>query len=421
MTISSTQRTVTYTGNGTNQNFAIPFKLFATTDAVVTRLDTVTQVESTLVVGTDYSVTLNGDQNYSPGGSITTTVAPTATQRISITSAVPLTQPLDISNQGGFYPDVLNDALDRATIQIQQLQFSSSRLVQAPATDVAGNLTLPSSTARANRYLMFDASGNPVASTGTVTPTSSSAADITVQCNSANGSPTSNVIFSSFTNELARIGGASANMGIGTASPSARLHVAGTAQVDGTVTLGSTNAHAVIVRDGSAAAPAIARNGDTDTGIWFPGPNQVSVSTGGVQRLGLTDTLATLATSLSMSSQRIQSVGTPTAATDAMRIDDIVARWRIGVVHFSGIGPVQNICGSFSFTVSAFTSNGFTIAAPASGTGSGNWHWFTLTFTTSQFRWNSATSGGTAAPSFTFTNGAGALGSALVLALRAGA
>ena len=64
-------------------------------------------------------------------------------------------------------------------------------------------------------------------------------------------------------------------VGIGTASPSATLDVAGTASVTGVLTVSA----------GTAADPALVFTGDTDTGIYSPGADQLAVATAGVARL----------------------------------------------------------------------------------------------------------------------------------------
>ena len=71
-------------------------------------------------------------------------------------------QPTDLSNQGGFYPDVINDSFDRACIQIQQLHTDTQRAITYPISDgVTTNLEIPSVVTRANKYFVFDGSGNP--------------------------------------------------------------------------------------------------------------------------------------------------------------------------------------------------------------------------------------------------------------------
>lgn len=134
MTISSQSRKAgPFIGNGVTVAFPFAFKVFAASDVYVVRA-TDTGTESVLTVGTHYSVTLNSNQNSNPGGTVTLGAALASNYKLVITSAVPNLQPVDITNNGGFYPKVINDALDRVTIMAQQLALDSSRAVKLPIT-----------------------------------------------------------------------------------------------------------------------------------------------------------------------------------------------------------------------------------------------------------------------------------------------
>jgi len=87
-------------------------------------------VESTLVLGTDYTVTLNSNQNANPGGNVVLSSALTTSFLLTLTSTVGYLQPTDLTNQGGFYPSVINDSLDRMTILTQQLSEQVNRSVK---------------------------------------------------------------------------------------------------------------------------------------------------------------------------------------------------------------------------------------------------------------------------------------------------
>lgn len=130
MSISSAVRKAgPYTGNGSTTAFPFAFKVFAASDLLVVRTDP-SAIESTLTLGTDYSATLNASQDANPGGVVTTLAPPATGYLVTITSAVQNLQPVGLTNQGGFYPKVINDALDRATIQIQQVAEQVSRAVK---------------------------------------------------------------------------------------------------------------------------------------------------------------------------------------------------------------------------------------------------------------------------------------------------
>jgi hypothetical protein len=189
MTISSTTRIAgPFIGNGTASAFGFTFKVFTAGDIDVVRLNSSTGVETTLVLTTDYTVTLNIDQDSNPGGTVTLVAGPLATGfTLTITSDIANLQPTDLTNQGGFYPEVITDSFDRATIQIQQMAGEVSRSIKAPISDGSPDMELPAASVRANTFLAFDANGVP-----TVQAASSSAAptSITRQVFSGTGSQT---------------------------------------------------------------------------------------------------------------------------------------------------------------------------------------------------------------------------------------
>ncbi len=139
MTISSNSRKAgPFIGNGTAATFPFTFKVFQASDLEVVKLTVATNIETVLVLNTDFTAVVNEDQNSNPGGSITLTAgALAAGYNLVITSDIENLQPTDLTNQGGFYPEVITDALDRATIQIQQLQEAVDRSAKLPITSSA--------------------------------------------------------------------------------------------------------------------------------------------------------------------------------------------------------------------------------------------------------------------------------------------
>jgi hypothetical protein len=135
MTVSTTTRKAgPYTGNDVTATFPFEFKVFSDTDVVVVRTD-LAGVESTLTLHDDYSVALNPDQDVEPGGSITLPAPLEQDYLCTLTSDVPILQPLVLTNQGGFHPDVINKALDRLTVQSQQLAEQLSRSIKLGISD----------------------------------------------------------------------------------------------------------------------------------------------------------------------------------------------------------------------------------------------------------------------------------------------
>jgi hypothetical protein len=184
LTISSqTREAGPFVGNGTTTVFPFAFKVFQSSDLYVVRLVVATGVQSTLIAGTDYTVVLNSDQNASPGGTVTVPVALATGYTLTVTSLLSYLQATDLTNAGGFYPSVINDALDRLTIFVQQLVSGISRSLRFPLSDGASiNTTLPGAAARAGKVLTFDSTGAPsvVDNAVDVTAVAANAANINI-------------------------------------------------------------------------------------------------------------------------------------------------------------------------------------------------------------------------------------------------
>ena len=142
MTISSeTRKAGPYTGNGSTTSFPFSFKVFTTADVLVVRTNT-SGVETTLTLGTDYTVSLNSNQDSNAGGNVVLPTALTSGYLLTIGSKVAYLQQVDLTNQGGFYPSVINAALDKLTIFTQQLKEQLSRSAKLPISSTADADTL---------------------------------------------------------------------------------------------------------------------------------------------------------------------------------------------------------------------------------------------------------------------------------------
>lgn len=168
MTVPSTPRIAgpfLGTGGGTTGPFPFTYPIFATTDVLV--VENVSGIQNTLTINSDYTVAMNADQTNNPGGTVTLTVAIFTGSGVTLGSQVPQTQATVLTNLGGFLPTVLNNALDKVTILIQQLALTVGSALSFPISDgnaVSG--TLPTAALRANQFLAFNSSGNPIASPG---------------------------------------------------------------------------------------------------------------------------------------------------------------------------------------------------------------------------------------------------------------
>lgn len=137
MTIPSTPRKAgPLLGNGVTTSFPFAFKVFAAADLKVVTADS-TGAETVLVLNTDFSVTLNANQDTSPGGTITYPLsgAPLPSgSRITAVGNLNYDQPLDLPTGGNFSPTALENQLDRATMQVQQLKEEVDRSAKMPVS-----------------------------------------------------------------------------------------------------------------------------------------------------------------------------------------------------------------------------------------------------------------------------------------------
>ncbi|MCG9025066.1 hypothetical protein LH462_10435 [Laribacter hongkongensis] len=130
MSVSSEVRKAgPFLGNGTAASFPFGFKVFEADDVKVVQADA-GGVETTLTPGVDYSVTLNPEQESAPGGSVVLNIPLPIGERLAITSSMANLQPITLTNQGGFYPEIINAGLDRLTILVQQIAEQIGRAIK---------------------------------------------------------------------------------------------------------------------------------------------------------------------------------------------------------------------------------------------------------------------------------------------------
>lgn len=133
MAISTeTRRSDRYACDGVQTAFPFAFKVFAAGEiGVVVSID---GVEESTLSSDLYSVSLNEDQDNSPGGTVNLLTAPATGTVLVVVSNVAYEQPIVFTNQGGFYPDLLNEGYDRSTILAQQLNEKLERALIVPVT-----------------------------------------------------------------------------------------------------------------------------------------------------------------------------------------------------------------------------------------------------------------------------------------------
>jgi hypothetical protein len=158
MTISATARRAgPFLGNGAATSFAFTFKVFSSADIAVSVANSA-GVETLLVLDADYTVTLNANQDTSPGGTVTYPISgvplPVGSTLV-IVGDIDFNQPLDLPAGGNFSPLALENQLDRTVMQIQELD---ERLGRALLLPVNSSFTVALPTPAAGELLGWDQS-----------------------------------------------------------------------------------------------------------------------------------------------------------------------------------------------------------------------------------------------------------------------
>jgi hypothetical protein len=157
--ISNVTRRVVYapSGAGGAGPYAFTFEILANTDIAVFKDDVL------LTLTTHYTVSIAANGT----GSVTITaaglaLAPVSPTQYAIVGNRTIARATDFTTGGDFFANTLNDELDQQTIFAQQNAEGLQRALTAPQTDPTTiNMTLPRAADRANKYLAFDANGDP--------------------------------------------------------------------------------------------------------------------------------------------------------------------------------------------------------------------------------------------------------------------
>lgn len=161
MTIGTTTNRVSFNTDGVTTVFPVNLQSYLASDFTAILTNTVSGVETTLVLNSDYSLAASG------------TLAPTYWTLTRVGTVWAAGQTLQVFTnptqthqtqyqQGQAFPSLAVETdFDRLTQMVQRLQDQISRSVRAPDGDVLPAMILPTAVSRANKALIFDSSGNP--------------------------------------------------------------------------------------------------------------------------------------------------------------------------------------------------------------------------------------------------------------------
>ena len=155
MTIDNTYLPVEVSGDDATLDFSFTFKIYEDTDLLVYKEVKTTAVQTLMVLGVDYSVTINP---IAEGGTITFVIGsvPLTTEWVQMYSNIPYTQDVDIPTDGNLREVALEGGMDRTVRQIQQLNYDGSKKLGLP-TGYEG-LDLPEGSGGA--YVGWNATGD---------------------------------------------------------------------------------------------------------------------------------------------------------------------------------------------------------------------------------------------------------------------
>ena len=160
MTVSSATTRNSYSGNGSTDVFAYGFKIFDDDDiTVIIRTDS-TGAETTKTKTTHYTVSGVGS---SSGGNVTFTSGniPASGETVVLLRTTARTQLTDYVPNDPFPAATHEDALDKLTFIAQELEEQIGRSLKvSQANVIATSEFTADATARANKVLGFDSSGN---------------------------------------------------------------------------------------------------------------------------------------------------------------------------------------------------------------------------------------------------------------------
>lgn len=158
MTVTTTVNKSTHSANGVTTSWPFAFLIPTTADVEVI-VTSAAGAEST-ISSSAYSITGLGNAG---GGTVTypTSGSPLAAgNKLTIRRKLAIKQTTDLVTGAAFYAEDHEEVFDRHTMVDQQQQEELDRSLKFPVSDGAMTVTLPVAASRANKAIVFDASGN---------------------------------------------------------------------------------------------------------------------------------------------------------------------------------------------------------------------------------------------------------------------
>ncbi len=260
MTISTTASAITYQGNGATTLFPFAFPVLSAGDLQVTVTDnTQSPAMVTTLNATQYSASGIGNAG---GGSVIYPLSGSplaAGLTLTIRRVVAYVQDTSIVNQGGFYPDVLEGALDCLTEQTQQLAEGLSRAMQVPVgSGLDPNAYLPTIQAAEMAAAGSAVAAAVSAATSATQATNAAASAVTATTQAANATTQATNAAASAATATTKATAAATSATNAATSETTAATQAGAAAISAAAAAGSATAAATSAANGAVSATSAA-------------------------------------------------------------------------------------------------------------------------------------------------------------------
>jgi len=327
MTIATTLNKITYNGDGVTTVWSYSFTVSVSTDLQV-YITNSSGVATLLLSG--YTVDTTNKQVTYP-----TTGSPLAVgSKITLLRSVDTLQSVDWKNQGPFNAEVLEQALDKSSMQVQQLTEALARSIKLPQSEVGTdtNTLLPTVANRAAMFLAFDASGNPIPASGiSSTPVSAFMSTVLDDTTALAARATLGIY---------------PDQSLGASGTAGSLSIFPSTALKGSLRVKASNNTGDTITDITAAPQAGART------FTIPDPGTTSSSvvlTDGAQTI---NGVKTFTSPIGMSSQKITTVANGTVSSDAATFGQIKV-----IQTVFATGTTNTATSSATFVATNVTAN----------------------------------------------------------------
>lgn len=138
MPYSTTDTVKTLTGNGSANTLALPWPIYDTSHVVVKKKTAADTALTTLVITTDYSISVPGDEE--DGGTLTLVSTPAVGEYIYAYLDIPNTQATRYKSGSNFSPAALNEDLDKLVLRVGMLDEMVKRAWRLPVTNTGDDM-----------------------------------------------------------------------------------------------------------------------------------------------------------------------------------------------------------------------------------------------------------------------------------------